>query len=321
MTFFLETDIPADLAQRLQSDDAGIRRIAVMELADHEEEAWLPALIHALGDMDADVRQEAAQRVAGWDVDSVVHALAGALLDEAEPVRLAAAQSLSELKDPQAGQALLPWADHADSFARAAALRALRELRLAAAAPAALTSLAHPQPTVRREAIGVLGWLKHDQALPKLAALAETDADADVRRAAVGALGFASGTAVAEIQPALLAALRDSAWAVREEAATTLGKLRVAAVPALTAALEDGYWQVRLRAARALGLLRNTQAVPALGTLMAHEVSNLRKEVVIALGEIGGDTASALLNAAQADPDPEVRKLARLGLARQGHAL
>ncbi len=92
------------------------------------------------------------------------------------------------------------------------------------------------------------------------------------------------------------------------------------AVPELVAALDDAYWQVRLRAARALGLLRQAEAVPALGTLMAHEVSNLRKEAVIALGEIGGDTARALLDAALADPDPEVRKLARLGLARHGQA-
>src|ERR1044071_7097455 len=50
------------------------------------------------------------------------------------------------------------------------------------------------------------------------------------------------------------------------------------AAPALIAALDDGYWQVRLRAARALGQLGATAAIPALGTALQHEVSNLRKE-------------------------------------------
>jgi HEAT repeat protein len=78
----------------------------------------------------------------------------------------------------------------------------------------------------------------------------------------VGALGFASADDLG-ILDALLAALCDSVWQVREEAATTLGKLRAAAArPALVEALDDAYWQVRLRAARALGRSRDAQAAP-----------------------------------------------------------
>ncbi|MDA4182542.1 HEAT repeat domain-containing protein, partial [Escherichia coli] len=77
--------------------------------------------------------------------------------------------------------------------------------------------------TVRREAVAVLGWRKHAAALPALAERARHDHDADVRRAAVGALGLAPD---ASVLPALLDALRDTTWRVREERASTLGKLR-----------------------------------------------------------------------------------------------
>jgi HEAT repeat protein len=152
----------------------------------------------------------------------VVQGLCAALADPAEPVRLAAAQSLSELKTQEAGQLILPWASHADAFVRASALRALRELRLEDAAVPALQALADVDAGVRREAVGILGWLKHAPALPALAQLAANEPDTDVRRAAIGALGLARD---ARVLPALIGALADEAWQVREEAATTLGKV------------------------------------------------------------------------------------------------
>jgi len=72
---------------------------------------------------------------------------------------------------------------------------------------------------------------------------------------------------------------------------------------------------VRLRAARALGRLRNRAAIAALGELLVHSISNLRKEAVIALGEIGDPAALPLIQQAGEDGDPEVRKAARLALA------
>ncbi|RAB21422.1 HEAT repeat domain-containing protein, partial [Burkholderia multivorans] len=85
----------------------------------------------------------------------------------------------------------------------------------------------------------------------------------------------------------------------REEAAATLGKLRIAAARApLVAALDDDYWQVRLRAARALG----------------HLISNLRKEAALALGELRDPASLPALHAALDDRDPEVRKAVRIAI-------
>ncbi|WP_024767014.1 HEAT repeat domain-containing protein, partial [Pseudomonas nitroreducens] len=131
--FSLTTDNPdiLDLQPRLQDADAGVRRIALIELADLEDPDGLPWLAHALThDAAASVRAEAARLLEAWEEPDVVDALCQALADRAEDVREAAAQSLSELKTAEAGVRLLPWAAHSEIFVRRSALRALRELRL-----------------------------------------------------------------------------------------------------------------------------------------------------------------------------------------------
>ncbi|NML17809.1 HEAT repeat domain-containing protein [Azohydromonas caseinilytica] len=323
MTAF-PTDTDSELAalqRRLTSADATERRVALLEAADLEDEALLPALTAVLRrDPEPTLRTEAARALAAWSDADVVDALAEALSDVRE-VREAAALALSELKDPHSGARLVRHAAHADAFVSAAALRGLRELRVAEAAGPALAALERPEASVRREAVGVLGWLRHQPALPPLAQAAVEDEDAEVRRAATGALGLAGPQDIPFVLPALCAALRDAAWPVREEAATTLGKLRLeepAAAQALRAALEDDYWQVRLRAARALGRLRDREALRPLTAALLHPAGNLRKEAAIALGEIGDAQAVPALNVAAGDPDPEVRKAARSALQRLG---
>ncbi|WP_028225102.1 HEAT repeat domain-containing protein [Paraburkholderia ferrariae] len=324
------TDLPADLAAdfpieaqsalaRLASDDATVRRIAVIDLGDLEESALLPVLIAALGhDPAGEVRREAAAVLAAWEQNSVVEAHCFALLDADKSVREAAAEALSQLKDTACAPVLRQWAARPEPFVRRAVLRGLRELRDTAALEPALLALADADAEVRLEAVAVLGWLKEDRALAPLAALAADDPHTGVRRAATGALGFASPDD-AQVAAALLRALSDADWQVREEAATTLGKLRVTqASEALAVALADDYWQVRLRAARALGRIGNAEAAGALIALLAHAISNLRKEAALALGELGSSDAIAPLQSALEDRDPEVRKAVRIALQQLG---
>ncbi|WP_061164888.1 HEAT repeat domain-containing protein [Caballeronia temeraria] len=305
------------LAARFANADATVRRLAVIDAADLEDEAWLPLLADALRrDTNADVRRTAAQRLGAWDTDEAVDALCAALVDADIGTREAAADSLTALKDPIAGERLLPHLDdaNADAFTRAALLRALRELRLQQAAEPALAALSDTSASVRREAIGVLGWLRHAHALPHLKQLARTDESTQVRHAAVGALGFATDESVLET---LTQALSDEEWRVREEAAATLGKLRLgAARHALESALADDYWQVTLQAARALGRLRDVASTHAVAELLTFPISNVRKEAALALGELGDTEALAVLDAALGDGDPEVRKAARIAIAQ-----
>src|SRR5690606_2831935 len=93
------TDNPdiLELLPRLADADAGVRRIALIALADLEDPDGLPWLTDAvLVDADATVRAEAARLLEAWEEPEVVQALCAALADADEAVRLAAAQSLSE---------------------------------------------------------------------------------------------------------------------------------------------------------------------------------------------------------------------------------
>ena len=74
---------------------------------------------------------------------------------------------------------------------RAAALHAVRALRVNEAFEPALQSLHHDDAVVRREAVGVLGYLKNPPAIGALTQAAVHDPDPEVRRVAVGALGYA----------------------------------------------------------------------------------------------------------------------------------
>lgn len=313
--FDISDDLQA-LKPRLSSPDAGIRRIALIALADLEEADNLPWLVQALRhDKHAAVRQEAARLLEGWEQPDVIASLCDALSDADAATREQAALSLSEVKTAGAGEVILAWAGHDDTFVRAATLRALRELKLPASHAPALASLDHADAGVRREAVAVLGWLRRQDALAALATLAAGDPDPEVRRAATGALGYAVDNS--DILPALLGALNDDVWFVREEAAGTLGKLQLtAAAEALIAGLDDSYWQVRIRAARSLGRIKSPAAVPALLLALQHAISNLRKEAALALGEIGQPGALAGLQAALQDSDPEVRKAVRIALAQ-----
>lgn len=303
------------LLARLTDDNAAVRRIALLEIADLEDADFLPPLAEALRiDPAPEVRLEAARVLASWEQSDIVEALCGALLDADDQVRAAAAQSLTELKEPASGTVLRRWVERPEPFVRTAVLRALRELRFADAFDPALNALTDATPSVRLEAVAVLGWLKDTRALSALATLATHDPETDVRRAAVSGLGFAPGTH-GEARAALLDALRDAAWQVREEAATTLGKLRsAAACEPLIAALDDEYWQVRLRAVRALGQLRDIHAAPSVALLLTHAISNLRKEAALALGELRDPRTLPALRVALDDRDPDVRKAVRIAL-------
>src|SRR5438105_3993517 len=112
-----------------------------------------------------------------------------------------------------------------------------------------------------------------------------TDPDPHVRRGAVSALSVSNMKTAGE---AIVHALADQDWMVREVAAETLGicKAGVQAADALIKVLSDEFWQVRLKGVRSLGTLKVNRAVAAIGAGLNHPQANLRKECAAALGEI-----------------------------------
>jgi HEAT repeat protein len=188
-------------------------------------------------------------------------------------------------------------------------LRALKELRRRDSLKPALEALRDVEPAVRAQAIGVIGFLKIEEAVPALTA-ATSDPDSLVRRAAVSSLAFSNVKPATE---SVMRALSDKEWLVRETAAETLGVMKngLQASSALLAVLSDEFWQVRLKATRSLGKLKVREAVTAIAANLTHEQANLRKEAAIALGEIADPAAAPHLERVQNDPDPDVRKSAR----------
>ncbi|MBN3811060.1 HEAT repeat domain-containing protein, partial [Paraburkholderia sp. Ac-20347] len=121
------TDLPPEAAAvlaRLASEDATVRRIAVLDIGDLEAPELVGVLVGTLRDDAApEVRREAATVLASWESEDVTEALCAALLDADDNVRDAAAQALSELKDATSAPALRRWAQRGEPFVRRAALR------------------------------------------------------------------------------------------------------------------------------------------------------------------------------------------------------
>ena len=82
------------LQPRLTDEDPGVRRIALIELADLEEPDGLLWLVDRLSqDPTEEVRAEAARLLEAWEDEPVVQALCQALTDPSEAVQAAAAQA------------------------------------------------------------------------------------------------------------------------------------------------------------------------------------------------------------------------------------
>ncbi|MDR2625384.1 MAG: HEAT repeat domain-containing protein [Zoogloeaceae bacterium] len=306
-------ELPSRLGARLADDDPAVRRIAVREVNDEFDSAGLAVYLRASRDPVAEVRLEAARALEGIGALPAVESLL-ALLDDADAdVRHAAAASLAELRDGEGGPALVRVLASSAGDSRAAILRGLRELREPAALTPAIAALDDPLPRVRREAIGVLAYLRDARAIAAIAGRV-IDPSPEVRKAAAGALGFAQDDARPVARKALLDALRDEDWEVREAAAVTLGKrLDPESAAGLIEALAlDKYWQVRLKAADVLGRLEARAAVPSLLKALEHTMSNLRKEAANALEAIGDPSVLPVLQKlATDDPDLDVRKTAQ----------
>lgn len=106
------------------------------------------------------------------------------------------------------------------------------------------------------------------------------------------AMNQAAVFADAELQPPLLAALRDTDYNCQAWAAMGCAAMDIrAAVPQLVALLEHQQWIVRDETVAALGRLGDTSVVPVLLPLLGDRADWLRQRTADALAHIGGDAA------------------------------
>jgi HEAT repeat protein/beta-lactamase regulating signal transducer with metallopeptidase domain len=203
---------------------------------------------------------------------------------------------------------------------REQAISVLGELRYEPAAESLVQSLLDTEPAIREKAAWALGMIRYENALEPLSA-ALGDEDDSVREQAAWALGMTRDERGVE---ALLRAARDTRPNVREQAVWSLGMIQdERATESLVAALRDEDPDVREQAAWALGMARSSRAVEGLTAALEDEDSDVREQAAWALGMIRDERATTALGGALKDEDSDVREQAAwaLGMLRSESAV
>ncbi|OUC77179.1 fumarate reductase/succinate dehydrogenase flavoprotein subunit [Gordonia lacunae] len=267
-----------------------------------------------LDDPDPTVRRTAIAVLTENTPDGFEMAVVGALSDSAAPVRGAATLGLRELVeiiDPTAEfvSALAGHVESTDPAVRATVVDLLRAVR-ADRGDLFVAAAGDPDHRVRIEAIRAL--VSRDES-GLIAGLA-SDPDREVRvavaegLATVGAGGAEAVRALGTDRDPLVRAAAFSAMAI-------VGDGDVDG-PALVRALRETAWQVRVGAARGLSIARHEATIRALEKALADVHNDVRRAAALTLADWGDDPdVRRVLEGAAGDPDADVRAAVRRSLA------
>lgn len=165
--------------------------------------------------------------------------------------------------------------------------------------------LADESAAVRHHAAHTLGKISGPRAVEALIG-ALNDSDHTVAGRAAGSLKvIGDARAIPALAGVLGHAHRDTQTAVTE----ALERFGADAVPAVLEAMKDARWQVREHAADVLGLIAERAAVPALAAALRDAHWEVRFAAVTALWHIGGAAAKTALREMTPDADARVREL------------
>ncbi|MFL5585662.1 MAG: HEAT repeat domain-containing protein, partial [Gemmatimonadaceae bacterium] len=265
------------------------------------------ALIERLQDEDADVRRAAAHSLGNLKDSRAVPGLIGALKDSDPKVRAAAAEALAEFEDSRAIAPLVALINDPSTDVKQTALDALSHFEDGVPSAAVIRLLGDPDPEVRHKAAHLAGKLRDRSATSALARLVG-DPSVDVRQAAIEAIGeLKDPTAASAVMPALVDAKAD----VRQQAMNTLEELR-APIPEATliGLMRDPDADVRQQAAHLAGERSIIGAIPTLRRLLEDPNGDVRESAVDALGNIADGAAYEALRVALTSKDAKVRRAA-----------
>ena len=182
---------------------------------------------------------------------------------------------------------------------------------------AIVEALRDAEPSVREQAVSLLGRMRYEPAIDQYLELALNDEVAEVREQAAWALGMVRSSKAAEV---LSRVLHDPNPDVREKAAWALGMLQdESSVDALgNALIEDDDADVREQAAWALGMIRDSRSLDALAKALTDEDPDVREQAAWALGMMRADESVDALMGVLSDEDADVREQAvwALGMIR-----
>jgi HEAT repeat protein len=298
--------------EQLQSDDAGVRCVALTQLQEELDGLTVDRIMPLLHDGDATVRRLTVGILEELGDVRAIPGLIEATVDRARDVADVARLALREFRTPEAALPLIQGLAHPNPTARAAAIFGLRDLRSLEAIPALIRAASDEDAYVRREAIIALAHLRRLETLPVLRQTLK-DAEPEVRKIAVGAVNFFQESST---NSDLLDALFDEDWQVRRESAIALSRFPSGpTVAGLSGALDDTHWQVAKEALVSLGKLR-APATSRVVSLLSHGMTDVRMAAATALGESGDQATVGQLETLLKDPDTGVQKAARLALEK-----
>ena len=249
------TTVPK-LLDLLESQDPGIREIAVLALGRFNTKEYIPQLVQALNDPTIRVRKAVVRSLGEIGYQEIIPYLLK-MLDRRgeeydERMFSTAAFALAKLDFEQAFS-------HPDAEVRKAAIYLLKNQNLEIALPMLKAALKDPNFHVRGQAIGIIGQLKAKEFVEEVFQALE-DSETIVQMQAAWVLGQICS---AEIIPELLKKLKTEESRTRRAVVETMQKLdNEQAVPGLFQALLDSNQAVRRRALYALGQLCRKNTIP-----------------------------------------------------------
>ncbi len=167
-------------------------------------------------------------------------------------------------------------------------------------------------PRVRYAAVSQLsslGTCNLPQARQLLCERLHEDSEVDVKAAAADAIGALK---LSDAFPDLAQVYTETTeWLLQFSIVAALGELgNPAAIPLLFAALETDQELLKLAAIGSLGELGDAETIPVLAPYVTFPDWQVRHRLAIALGQIGGDQAQALLKQLSQDSSSTVAETA-----------
>ncbi len=268
-------------------------------------------LLKGITDANPWVRYYACQALGRLAFEPATDALIRSLADPAGQVRVAAVEALSHLRNEAAIIALKRAATDADSDIQRAALIGLGVAGRDEALPFMLATAKSADAATRLVAISAFAGFRVPEVLFALRD-AVSDPDEGVRRSAIGFLSTTPGVATTEILVDLLRTAGMTEQLVAALAVPIEGR-----VEGLSAALERADDETASSLTSALARMRRPAAVSVLIGAMSMANVAARKAAATALAATATREAQSVLRrAADSDPEPEVRQICSLLLAR-----
>jgi HEAT repeat protein/WD40 repeat protein len=237
----------------LQTQNVDLRKQAIRALAATKDPRGVPAIARLIDHADVSLRETIAEGLGTIGDTAACQPLVRLLRSDSHPVLLKAISALRRVATDDAVEALIPLVQH-------------------------------PNPSIRRQTIEVLGDLRPPDAFDLFAELLAEDVSFEVRAAAAKGLGKLKDKHGIRL---LEQALRDepSVRCAALMGLTAIGEQ--SAIPALLATLRDPTPVVRYHAVTGLGKLKAEQATGAIRRLLEDKDSMVRTGAEKALVELG----------------------------------